>query len=160
MQPPAWTAPVPLGEALTQARFLLTERARIFLIGDFQLSSRELDGLRLGLGSLRDRHHLIPVRVTDQQEGALPEGGGLILRDPTSGRRRRYWRPKKARDLKKILTVQEEEVTTFFQTLGLEDWSIDVDESLADTLRSYLYRPRGRGSGQSLHQGGRGATSA
>ena len=130
MAPPSWTAQVPLAETLTQARFLLTERARVFLIGDFQIPlgrpGRAPDRTQLPPGSTSSD----PGSDNGQKEGEIPAGDepgepvlaaegtalGAAVEERLYPLARR--RDGEKGDLKSLLAAQEEEVTTFLQDSG------------------------------------------
>jgi uncharacterized protein (DUF58 family) len=154
MAQPSTEHRVPLGETLSKARFLLHQRARVFLIGDFQIPLSELSDLGRGLETLRDRHVLIPVRVRDSHEGSLPATGSFVLRDPDSGELWKYRGVRSARKLRTLLEKRERETSALFRGIGLEEWTLDVDEPLLEGIRRHLFQSRtrvsNRGSGRTL----------
>jgi len=142
MAPPSMELPKPLREGLSKARFLLHQRARVFLIGDFQLPLSDLPDLGKGLEALGARHVLIPVRVRDSREGALPAGGSLLLRDPISGELKTYRGPDSAQELRSLLEEREQETSALFRRIGLEEWTLDVNEPLLEGIRRHLFQSR------------------
>lgn len=72
-----------IGVALEHLDHVLRRRAIVFLISDF-LAPDFLRPLRV----IRHRHDLIPVRISDQREVALPPVGYVELYDPETGRQR------------------------------------------------------------------------
>ncbi len=142
MAPPSTEPPVPLREGLSKARFLLNQRARVFLVGDFQLPLSDLSDLGKGLEALGARHVLIPVRVRDSSEGALPATGSLLLQDPISGELRTYRGSDSAQELRTLLEDRERETSALFRRIGLEEWTLDVDEPLLEGIRRHLFQSR------------------
>lgn len=57
------------------------KQAMVMFISDFQMPPD-----RVALGKLAFKHELIPVRLQDPQEAALPDAGRVIIRDPETGR--------------------------------------------------------------------------
>lgn len=132
---------------------LSRERSRIFLVGGFHLAGHEMGDIGRGLARLRRQHALIPVRILDAEEGDRKGGWPLPLEDPRFGILSRLPGPKEEGDglkgrgqlLAGALRREEEEVGRFLAGLGLEEWKVDVSESLVATIRSCIVRDRWSG---------------
>jgi uncharacterized protein (DUF58 family) len=136
--------PLLLEESLKRARFMLGERARVFLVGDLRVEDREVEGLREGIRGLSAKHFVVPVRITDQRGTLIPPTGTILLRDPSSGRstRLRSWRDGPI--LKEALNRSDERLAALLSSLGLSCRDIDVGKSLVEGVQGVLFRPQGR----------------
>lgn len=75
-----------LEAALLSVERTLRRRSLVFVVSDFlEVARRESRGWGGALGRLAQRHDVVAVRVSDPAERALPDVGGLRLRDPESG---------------------------------------------------------------------------
>ncbi len=145
--PPTEVRFMPLAEALEGVRRATRERSAFFLVGDFQLPAQELPALRRALSRLRERHTVIPVRIRDDREGDLPTSGTVYLSDPWNGTLRRHPGRGAAEALRRALARNDEAVEETFRRLGLAEWTLQVGEPVAESLRRQMYRPR-RGGGR------------
>jgi len=136
--------PHPIGPSLEPARILVRQRARVFILGDFQLPSAELESLRRCLLVLSRRHVVVPVRIRDRAEQDWPSNGWFLLRDPLSGASEPSMGPRRRRAARRSLFETEHETRDLFQSLGLQEWILDVEEPLVDAFRRHLFKPRGR----------------
>jgi uncharacterized protein (DUF58 family) len=134
----------PMGVSLERAGFLIRQRARIFVIGDFQLPLTELDDLRRKLRILSSRHLVVPVRITDREELEWPTRGTVALRDPITKTSRPPPGSAARESLRKSLAETEEEISRLFRSLSISEWTVDVGDWLVEGLRRNLFRPRGR----------------
>ncbi len=77
--------------ALTNVERTLRRRSLVFVVSDFlETAPPQGAGLRGqgwtgALGRLAQRHDVVAVRVSDPAERALPDVGGLRMRDPETG---------------------------------------------------------------------------
>lgn len=84
-QPPAG-APGDLEGALTSVERTLKRRSLIFVVSDFlETAAPDGAGWAGALGRLARRHDVVVARVSDPAERALPDVGGVRLRDPEGG---------------------------------------------------------------------------
>ncbi|WP_420593483.1 DUF58 domain-containing protein [Deinococcus sp.] len=75
-----------LAAALTNAGHLMRRRSLVFVISDFLEEVPSGGGGWTGvLGRLAQRHDVVAVRISDPVERALPDVGGLRVRDPETG---------------------------------------------------------------------------
>ncbi|WP_102126927.1 DUF58 domain-containing protein [Deinococcus planocerae] len=75
-----------LATALTAVERTLRRRALVFVVSDFlETAQRGAGGWAGALGRLAQRHDVVAVRVSDPAERALPDVGGLRMRDPETG---------------------------------------------------------------------------
>jgi len=75
-----------LEAALEALERTLRRRSLVFVVSDFlELATPGPGGWAGALGRLAQRHDVVAVRVSDPAERALPDVGGLRLRDPESG---------------------------------------------------------------------------
>ena len=75
-----------LAAALTSAGHLMRRRSLIFVVSDFLEDVPPGGGGWTGvLGRLAQRHDVVAVRISDPLERALPDVGGLRVRDPETG---------------------------------------------------------------------------
>jgi uncharacterized protein (DUF58 family) len=139
-----WASPLPLGESLLQARFLLHQRARVFLVGDFQWSESETREVSPGLRTLTAKHDLIPVCVMDGREWKLPAVGSILLRDPLTGRRSLFRTSRGNQKLRRTLEQSRSRTLESLRSFGLAPWEVDVEEVLVEALRGHIYRQEAR----------------
>jgi uncharacterized protein (DUF58 family) len=137
-------SPHSMDPCLDMARVLVRHRARVFVVGDFQLPSTEMGPLQRGLRILSQRHVVVPVRITDEEEGNWPLRGSFHLQDPVSGRSAAFLGPRTRQALRRSLAETEGETRAIFRSLGLQEWVLDVKEPLVDAFRRHLFRARGR----------------
>lgn len=143
----------PLPGLLEKARRLLRGRSRIFLVGGFHIPAVERPDTRKELARLRQRHALIPVRVLDAQEGAWTGRFPVPLKDLRFGILPASPAPKGGtggsapvgQALRDALNREEEEVGELLSGVGLEEWRVDVSDSLMATIRSCIVRGRWSG---------------
>jgi uncharacterized protein (DUF58 family) len=75
--------PEGLAGALRRAGRLTRQPGLVIVISDF----RDQEGWERPLGSLRIRHSVLAVEISDPRERELPAAGNLALIDPETGRR-------------------------------------------------------------------------
>ncbi|THF86711.1 DUF58 domain-containing protein [Deinococcus sp. KSM4-11] len=75
-----------LEAALTTAGHLMRRRSLVFVVSDFlEAVPPGGRGWTGALGRLAQRHDVVAVRISDPVERALPDVGGLRVRDPETG---------------------------------------------------------------------------
>lgn len=126
--------------ALQYLDHVLTRRAVVFLISDFQ-SPDFSRSLRI----VRHRHDVIPVLIGDERESQLlpvryvelydPETGEQLLVDTTSGAFRARFGELAARRRERLLAD--------FRRMGIDVVDVQTGESFVEPLRRF-FRQRGR----------------
>jgi uncharacterized protein (DUF58 family) len=129
-----------VGLALEYLDRVLTRRAVVFVISDFQTPD-----FSRALKRVRRRHDVIPVLVRDERESRLPpvryvelhdsETGAQLLVDTTS----RALRDRFAR----LAENRREQLLTEFRKLGIDVVDVQTGEPFVDPLRRF-FRQRGR----------------
>ncbi len=121
---------------LEEVRRICGERSRVFLVGAPYLDPWTPSPLRPLLRSLVTRHAATAVRIRDRGEGALPPGAAVLLRDPVRGVHLLHRR--EGNRLGMALLRAEREWEGFLREVGLEEWVLDVEESLPAQLQQCL----------------------
>lgn len=129
-----------LTPALQYVRNVLTRRAIIFLISDFQAPEFS-QALRL----LKRRHDVIPIQVADRRERELPSVGWVELFDPETGeqvmvdtRSRRFRRHYAAR-----VAERDAALLTEFRRQGMDMIPVQTGASFVPALTRF-FRKRER----------------
>ncbi len=126
-----------VGMALDYLNRVLTRRAVVFLISDFQTPD-----FSRALRSIRHRHDLIPILVSDQHERELPPVGFIELLDPESDEqlvvdtRSRSVR----RRLREVAAARHEALLKSFRKLRIDAIEVSTGKSFVDPLRTFFRR--------------------
>lgn len=128
-----------IGAALRYLEGVLTRRAVVFLVSDFQ-SPEFTPPLRI----VRHRHDLIPIYVRDRREFEFPNVRYVELYDPETGEQElvdassRRFRDAFAR----LATRRREQTLTQFRKLGVDVIEVETGQSFVRPLTRF-FRKRG-----------------
>ncbi|PPC86978.1 MAG: hypothetical protein CTY37_04575, partial [Methylotenera sp.] len=118
-------------------RYLPRERSLVFLISDFHMPLKELEG---SLANLL-RHHIVPVVLWDADEYKnLPEFGITAVTDPETGAKRTLFLRKDYRD--KIIAsfgARREAIYKLFMQFDMPPFYVEGDFD-ADALTEYFHQ--------------------
>lgn len=121
--------------ALEQLSHVLTRRAVVFVISDFQ--TPDFTGpLRI----VRHRHDLIPVVVRDRRERELPPVGIVELRDPETGEQLVVDTTSRAfrRRFAAAADARQQQLTTFFRQNRIDPVYVHTGESFVEPLLRFF----------------------
>ncbi len=128
-----------VGMALEYVSRVMTRRAVIFLVSDFQ-SPAFTQPLRV----LRHRHDLIPVVIRDRREKALPPVRFVELEDPETGER--WLVDTSSRRFRKrfaaLAAERDDQLRTEFRRTRLDMIEVETGESFVEPLRRF-FKKRG-----------------
>ncbi len=129
-----------VGGALEYVDRVLSRRAVVFLISDFQTPD-----FSRALKSVRRRHDVIPVLVRDRRERALPSVRYVELYDPETGRQLLVDTSSAAvrRRFAEWAHAREAELLAGFRRLGIDVVEVQTGESFVEPLRRFFHQ-RGR----------------
>ncbi|MBU0617083.1 MAG: DUF58 domain-containing protein [Planctomycetes bacterium] len=129
-----------VGLALEYLDRVLTRRAVVFVISDFQTPD-----FSLALKRVRRRHDVIPVLIRDERESRLPPVRYVELYDPETGEQLLVDTTSRAlRDrFGRLAAERRERLLTEFRRLGIDVVDVETGESFVDPLRRF-FRQRGR----------------
>ncbi len=128
-----------VGVALDYLDRVLSRRAVVFLISDFQSPD-----FTRSLRTMRRRHDLIPIVVGDIRERSLPPVRYVELLDPETGEQllvdtsTRAFRDRFAR----LVGERRSELVSQFRRLGIDTIDVSTGESFVEPLRRF-FRKRG-----------------
>ncbi len=129
-----------IGSALEYLERVLTRRAVIFVISDFVAPE-----FWQPLKSLRRRHDVIPVLVSDRRERELPPVRLVELYDPETGRQAVV--DTSSSRLRRKLTEQFDRrraaLTDGLRRLGIDVVEVETGQSFVEPLRRFFHQ-RGR----------------
>ncbi len=117
-----------LGAALTQLRRTMRRRCVAFVLSDF-LDDEARFELPLRIASRK--HDLVPVRIEDRLERALPAAGLALLEDPETGATLRVdLSDRRVRDrLAADAAASEQRLTRLFTRLDLDHARVQADDA-------------------------------
>lgn len=126
-----------LAGALEFLNRVLKRKAVIFLVSDFIDTDFERD-----LALTRSRHDLIPVRVSDPRENALPDVGLIELEDAETGERVLVdTRRRKIRDAFAATGRGEQEsLSNLLRSMGVESLEVSTDTPYMKDLLGFFRR--------------------
>jgi uncharacterized protein (DUF58 family) len=126
-----------LAGALEFLNKVLKRKAVIFLVSDFIDADFERD-----LALTRSRHDLIPVRVSDPREAALPDVGLIELEDAETGERVLVdTRRRKIRDAFAATGRGEQEsLSGLLRSMGVESLDVSTDSPYMKELLGFFRR--------------------
>lgn len=138
---PSETGPGDFGESLRVIARTLRRRSLLFLVSDFQAQ----DGWEQPLRDLARRHDVIAVWVTDPAERALPDVGGLFVRDPETGQQ--VWIDTSDARLRAayrdLVAEQERRIQRAFRHAMVDVLELSTAEPLVGPLLRFItYRKR------------------
>jgi uncharacterized protein (DUF58 family) len=116
---------------------VLKRKAVVFLVSDFIDTDFERD-----LALTRTRHDLIPVRVSDPRESALPDVGLIELEDAETGERIVVdTRRQRVRDAFAAAGRSEHDaLSTFLRSMGVDALEVSTDRSYMKDLLGFFRR--------------------
>ena len=126
-----------LAAALEFLNRVLKRKAVVFLVSDFIDSGFERD-----LALTRSRHDLIPVRISDPRETALPDVGLIELEDAETGERVMVdTHGRRIRDLFARAGVdQTRGLTQQFRSMGMDVLEVATDRPYMKDVLSFFRR--------------------
>jgi uncharacterized protein (DUF58 family) len=126
-----------LAGALEFLNKVLKRKAVVFLVSDFIDADFERD-----LALTRSRHDLIPVRVSDPRETALPDVGLIELEDAETGERVLVdTRRRKIRDAFAATGRDEQEsLSGLLRSMGVDSLEVSTDAPYMKDLLGYFRR--------------------
>ncbi len=129
-----------IAAALESLRRVLTRRAVVFLISDFQDR-----GFERALRIVRHRHDLIPIAVRDERERRLPPVRYVELLDPETGERLMVDTSSRTfrRRFEQLAQSRRDGLRSSLRREGLELIEIETGESFAEPLARF-FRRRGK----------------
>lgn len=145
MDPGAGSLTESLCSLLNRTKRLVRERSRIFLVAGFQLSGAQEESTRRALARLAGLHALVPVWVTDAEEGDFGGSWPLPLEAPETGVVPHLPGGIPETSLREALRGEESRISEMLGSMGLRPWRFDVAASLLPTLRELLARDRWAG---------------
>ena len=116
---------------------ILKRKAVVFLVSDFIDTEYEHD-----LALTRSRHDLIPVRISDPRESALPDVGLIELEDAETGERivvdtrRRHIRDTFA----KRGQAEQDALTNLLRSIGTDALEVSTDRPYMNDVLSFFRR--------------------
>jgi uncharacterized protein (DUF58 family) len=134
-----------LSEALAYASRVLKRRSAIFLVSDFLFDETTDPAFARAAGLVAREHDLVPIRLTDPGEAALPDVGMLVLVDPETGQRHvidtssRRMRGSYAQ----AKAAQNAALTSIFRDLSLDVVEVDTTKDPVPALVAF-FRQRER----------------
>ena len=138
---PLESGPGDFAESLRAIARTLRRRSLLFLVSDFQAK----DGWEPPLRDLARRHDVIAVWVTDPAERALPDVGGLFVRDPETGQQ--VWIDTSDARLRAayrdLVAEQERRIRRAFRHAMVDVLELSTAEPLVGPLLRFItYRKR------------------
>lgn len=117
-----------LGAALTQLRRTMRRRCVAFVLSDFLDDEARFE---LPLRIAARKHDLVPVRIEDRLERALPAAGLALLEDPETGATLRVdLSDRRVRDrLAADAAAAEQRLTRLFTRLDLDHARVQADDA-------------------------------
>ena len=117
-----------LGAALTQLRRTMRRRCVAFVLSDFLDDEARFE---LPLRIAARKHDLVPVRIEDRLERALPAAGLALLEDPETGATLRVdLSDRRVRDrLAADASASEQRLTRLFTRLDLDHARVQADDA-------------------------------
>lgn len=127
-----------LGGALKFLNNAIKKKATVFLISDFFDS-----GFEVPLKLANKKHDLIALRLKENIETHLPDLGLIPVKDPETGKIQ--WLDTGSRSVRKQYDKEvlkwENDLVQFFKKIGLDQTTINTNESYIKPLKS-LFRQR------------------
>jgi len=131
------TSGTDIGSALEYISGVQRRRAIVFLISDFLSSDFDRQ-----LRAAARRHDVIAVRVREEVDAHLPDGGLLMLRDPETGQELEVdsSNPAVRRAYADWMTKLDEERSHLFGRLGIDEIELAVGEDYILPLLRFFRR--------------------
>lgn len=129
-----------VGAALEYLDRVLTRRAVVFVVSDFQSPD-----FSRALKSVRRRHDVIPVLIRDSRESELPPVGYVELYDPETGEQLLVDTGSRAfrRRFAGLALGRYAALLTDFRKLGIDVVDVETGESFVEPLQRF-FRQRGK----------------